>query len=188
MDNATAMGSQPSVARILAKLDVTKTFPEYVWLGPETYSHVQKVVFETFPSFCSHCKALGHKKSACLILHPHLRKFIIPKSVLITTYNNPIIVGDFDNVPLNDHNVVLDNVHLDNELLASPVKPLIDGLASCLPVFSFYISFCNSPTISPLPPCPSSRSRVRLPGPLPSPSRALAIAPVIPATASRIPR
>ncbi|KAH0451803.1 hypothetical protein IEQ34_019102 [Dendrobium chrysotoxum] len=96
-DNATAMGSQPSVARILIKLDVTKTLR-------------------------------GIKKSACLILHPHLRKFVVPKSVLATTDNNPIIVGDFDNVPLNDHNVVLDNVHLDNELLASPVKPLIDGV------------------------------------------------------------
>ncbi|KAI0501645.1 hypothetical protein KFK09_016590 [Dendrobium nobile] len=64
-DNATAAGSRPSVARILVELDVTKTFPDSVWLGPEKLGYVQKVVFECMPGFCSSCKTLGHKKMDC---------------------------------------------------------------------------------------------------------------------------
>ncbi|XP_020683296.1 uncharacterized protein LOC110100216 [Dendrobium catenatum] len=64
-DNATASGSRPSVARVLVEIDVTKTFPDSVWLGPEKLGYVQKIVFECMPSFCSSCKALGHKKLVC---------------------------------------------------------------------------------------------------------------------------
>ncbi|KAI0494577.1 hypothetical protein KFK09_024718 [Dendrobium nobile] len=64
-DNATAAGSRPSVARILVELDVTKPYPNSVWLGPEKLGYVQKVVFECMPVFCSSCKTLGHKKMDC---------------------------------------------------------------------------------------------------------------------------
>ncbi|PKU78491.1 hypothetical protein MA16_Dca015772 [Dendrobium catenatum] len=65
IDNATASGSRPSVACVLVEIDVTKSFPDSVWLGPEKLGYVQKVIFEGMPNFCSFCKALGHKKLEC---------------------------------------------------------------------------------------------------------------------------
>ncbi|KAL0912310.1 hypothetical protein M5K25_018274 [Dendrobium thyrsiflorum] len=41
-DNATTVGFRPSVACILVELDVTKKYPESVWLGPEKYRYIQK--------------------------------------------------------------------------------------------------------------------------------------------------
>ncbi|KAL0909441.1 hypothetical protein M5K25_020313 [Dendrobium thyrsiflorum] len=38
-DNATTVGSQPSVARVLVELDITKRYPNKVWLGPEKYAN-----------------------------------------------------------------------------------------------------------------------------------------------------
>ncbi|PKU86880.1 hypothetical protein MA16_Dca017308 [Dendrobium catenatum] len=64
-DNATASGSRPSVARVLVEIDVTKSFPDSVWLGLEKLWYVQKVIFEGMPNFCLFCKALGHKKLDC---------------------------------------------------------------------------------------------------------------------------
>lgn len=49
-----------SVARILVELDISKSHPNYVWLDPEKFGYIQKVILEGFPSFCSHCKAVGH--------------------------------------------------------------------------------------------------------------------------------
>ncbi|KAL0912845.1 hypothetical protein M5K25_016255 [Dendrobium thyrsiflorum] len=100
-DNATAVGSKPSVAPILIELGITK-------------------------NFCSHFKALGHKKVECLILHPHLRKSDIPK--LGSEMNNSLVlVRDSYKMLLNDHNSTLDNVHLGKgSLMISPIKPLSD--------------------------------------------------------------
>ncbi|XP_020678725.1 uncharacterized protein LOC110096915 [Dendrobium catenatum] len=64
-DNATAVGSRPSIARILVELDISKNYPDSVWLGPEKLGYVQKVVLEGMPNFCLHCKVVGHKKSEC---------------------------------------------------------------------------------------------------------------------------
>ncbi|KAI0530955.1 hypothetical protein KFK09_000504 [Dendrobium nobile] len=72
-DNATAVGSRPSVARILVVLDISKNYPDSVWLGPEKLGYVQKVVLEGMPNFCLHCKVVGHKKSECPKLNPNVR-------------------------------------------------------------------------------------------------------------------
>ncbi|KAH0453043.1 hypothetical protein IEQ34_017367 [Dendrobium chrysotoxum] len=70
---------------------------------------------------------LGNQKTECLILYPHLRKYVVSKSNQIIADNEPIIVRDSNNVPLNDQNNVLDNVHLLNDSLVSLTKTLTDG-------------------------------------------------------------
>ncbi|KAL0914258.1 hypothetical protein M5K25_014586 [Dendrobium thyrsiflorum] len=61
------------VAWILVELDIIKHYPDSIWIGPKKYGYVQKVVFSDFPSFCDHCKVLGHSKNDCCYLHPNLR-------------------------------------------------------------------------------------------------------------------
>ncbi|KAL0921149.1 hypothetical protein M5K25_008193 [Dendrobium thyrsiflorum] len=83
IDNATAMGSRPSVVRVLVEIDVTKQYPASIWLGPKKYGYVQKVVMDDFTEFCDHCKMLGHCKSQCYHLNPHLRKTNVVKAKTI---------------------------------------------------------------------------------------------------------
>ncbi|XP_020702616.1 uncharacterized protein LOC110114173 [Dendrobium catenatum] len=71
-DNATAVGSRPSVARLLVELDISKSHPDSVWLGPENLGYVQKIVYEGLPNYCLHCKAVGHKRTECIKLFPNL--------------------------------------------------------------------------------------------------------------------
>ncbi|KAH0453055.1 hypothetical protein IEQ34_017379 [Dendrobium chrysotoxum] len=59
IDTATSIGSRPSLTCVLVELDVTKSYPDRVWLGPESSGYVQHVVMEDFPPFCSLCKKLG---------------------------------------------------------------------------------------------------------------------------------
>ncbi|KAI0507098.1 hypothetical protein KFK09_013216 [Dendrobium nobile] len=65
IDTATAIGSRTSLARVLVELDVTKSYPARVWLGPESSGYVQHVALEDFPSFCSSCKKFGHFSGNC---------------------------------------------------------------------------------------------------------------------------
>ncbi|PKU69884.1 hypothetical protein MA16_Dca011902 [Dendrobium catenatum] len=74
-DNATSTGSRPSVARVLVEIDVTKKFPNKIWVGPENAGYVQSVVFEEFPEYCVHCSSLVHSKAGCTILHPNIIPF-----------------------------------------------------------------------------------------------------------------
>ncbi|KAL0927042.1 hypothetical protein M5K25_001195 [Dendrobium thyrsiflorum] len=73
-DNATIVGYRPFVARILVELNIFKSHPDSVWLGPEKFGYVQKVVLKGLSNFCSHYKYVGHRNSECINLHPHLRK------------------------------------------------------------------------------------------------------------------
>ncbi|KAL0906731.1 hypothetical protein M5K25_025248 [Dendrobium thyrsiflorum] len=83
IDHATSIGSRPSVARILVELDVSKQHPDKVWVGANNLGYVQSVVLENVPSYCLHCKALGHSNANCLVLHPHLVPAdIIPENVV----------------------------------------------------------------------------------------------------------
>ncbi|KAL0912162.1 hypothetical protein M5K25_018119 [Dendrobium thyrsiflorum] len=66
VDNATALGSRPSVARVLVELDVTQKFSDKVWLGPTNLGYFQQVVLEDFPSY-NKCKRLGHSVGSCQI-------------------------------------------------------------------------------------------------------------------------
>ncbi|PKU81364.1 hypothetical protein MA16_Dca017402 [Dendrobium catenatum] len=73
-DQATASVSHPSVARILVEVDISKKFPNEIWLGSELNGYFQKVEFENFPIFCMHCKMHGHNMNDCFKLHPNLKK------------------------------------------------------------------------------------------------------------------
>ncbi|KAL0908782.1 hypothetical protein M5K25_023291 [Dendrobium thyrsiflorum] len=96
IDHATSSGSRPSVARVLVELDVTKTFLDKVWVGPRNFGYIQSVVMEAFPSYCFHCKSLGHSKFECHILHPHLAK-----APIVVNKVNEII----SELPIADANV-----------------------------------------------------------------------------------
>ncbi|XP_020695165.1 uncharacterized protein LOC110108744 [Dendrobium catenatum] len=73
-DEATASITQPSIARVLVELDVSKKHPGEVWLGFELNGYFQKVEFENLLIFRSHCKMHGLGFKDCFRLHPHLRK------------------------------------------------------------------------------------------------------------------
>ncbi|KAI0499219.1 hypothetical protein KFK09_020122 [Dendrobium nobile] len=62
VDNATSVGSRPSLVRVLVELDISKTYPLQIWLGPEVSGYIQQVQMEVFPEFCVSCKRLGHPK------------------------------------------------------------------------------------------------------------------------------
>ncbi|KAL0919993.1 hypothetical protein M5K25_009089 [Dendrobium thyrsiflorum] len=70
IDNATSVGSRPPVARVLVEIDITKTYPDKVWLGPDNLGYVQQVTMEDFPSFCASCKCIGHVLGNCRDLNP----------------------------------------------------------------------------------------------------------------------
>ncbi|KAL0912632.1 hypothetical protein M5K25_018616 [Dendrobium thyrsiflorum] len=130
IDQATSVGSRPSVARILVELDVSKQHPDKVWVGPDNLGYVQSVVLENVPSYCLHCKALGHSNADCLVLHPHLAPAdFVPKSVVepvvVPIVPEVVVVDSIVQVPMGS------NVQLD-EVLASDaqvdVQANVDGL------------------------------------------------------------
>ncbi|KAL0923150.1 hypothetical protein M5K25_007198 [Dendrobium thyrsiflorum] len=65
VDNATAVGLRPSVARVLVEIDVTKKFVDKIWLGPEKLGYFQQVMLEDLPLYCAKCKRLGHSSDSC---------------------------------------------------------------------------------------------------------------------------
>ncbi|KAI0502301.1 hypothetical protein KFK09_017248 [Dendrobium nobile] len=69
-DNATVVGSRPSVARVLMELDITKQYPDHIWLGPEKLGYVQSMEMEELPKYCGRCKSIGHSKVECGNLNP----------------------------------------------------------------------------------------------------------------------
>ncbi|KAL0912744.1 hypothetical protein M5K25_018740 [Dendrobium thyrsiflorum] len=60
VDQATANKFRPYVARILVEMDITKEFPNEIWIGSEKNGYTQKIEFENFPIFCTHFKLHGH--------------------------------------------------------------------------------------------------------------------------------
>ncbi|KAL0922396.1 hypothetical protein M5K25_006379 [Dendrobium thyrsiflorum] len=65
IDSATSVGSRPSMARVLVELDITESYPNKVWIGPENLGYVQQVVMEDFPPFFASCKCIGHVVGNC---------------------------------------------------------------------------------------------------------------------------
>ncbi|PKU67293.1 hypothetical protein MA16_Dca021245 [Dendrobium catenatum] len=72
-DQATASVSRPSVARVLVELDVSKKYPNEIWLGSEVKGYFQKVEIENLPIFYYFCKMHGHAASECFKKVPNLR-------------------------------------------------------------------------------------------------------------------
>ncbi|KAL0906099.1 hypothetical protein M5K25_024563 [Dendrobium thyrsiflorum] len=119
IDNATYVGSHPSVAQILFELDITKYYPDVVWIGLDNLGYVQSIVMEDLPSFCDHCKALGHDNKECGILN-----------LGSSTVN---IVSSDGNV--NDVLETMDNVVIHNLTLVSPVNALVANASDCIETF-----------------------------------------------------
>ncbi|KAL0927754.1 hypothetical protein M5K25_001961 [Dendrobium thyrsiflorum] len=65
VDNASSVSSRSFVAHVLVKLDITKSYPDKVWLGPENLGYIQHVLMEAFPTFCASCKCIGHLSGDC---------------------------------------------------------------------------------------------------------------------------
>ncbi|XP_020699241.1 uncharacterized protein LOC110111628 [Dendrobium catenatum] len=90
-NNATASGSRPSVARVHVEIDVSKSYHDTVWLGPEKLGYVQKIVFEGVPNYCQHCKFVGHKKSECPKLFPNLHQVDASVPQPLASVSNPLL-------------------------------------------------------------------------------------------------
>ncbi|KAL0907645.1 hypothetical protein M5K25_022065 [Dendrobium thyrsiflorum] len=130
IDQATSVGSRPSVARILVELDVSKQHPDKVWVGPDNLGYVQSVVLENVPPYCLHCKALGHSNEDCVVLHLHLASAVfVPESAV-----EPVVVSLISEVVAVDSPVQAprgNDAQLE-EVLASgaqlDVQANVDGL------------------------------------------------------------
>ncbi|KAL0911338.1 hypothetical protein M5K25_019472 [Dendrobium thyrsiflorum] len=139
IDQATSVGSRPFVARILVELDVSKQHPDKVWVGPNNLGYVQSVVLENVPSYCLHCKALGHSNADCLVLHPHLAPVdIVPESVV-----EPVVVPLVPEVVAIDSAVQVpmgSNVQLDEVLWLRVLRLMFSMTISWL-VFMISVGF-----------------------------------------------
>ncbi|KAL0906162.1 hypothetical protein M5K25_024632 [Dendrobium thyrsiflorum] len=65
-------------ARVLVELDVTKKYSDFMWIGFETLGFRQCVELEEFPTYCDHCKVLGHSNVECCVLNPSLANNSLP--------------------------------------------------------------------------------------------------------------
>ncbi|KAL9448768.1 hypothetical protein AB3S75_016132 [Citrus x aurantiifolia] len=74
VDNATASGTRPSVARILVEYDISQPLLPRIWIGEGDSGFWQDVLFEKVPAYCSACRHLGHSSESCFIANPGLRK------------------------------------------------------------------------------------------------------------------
>ncbi|EOY02245.1 Uncharacterized protein TCM_016772 [Theobroma cacao] len=75
VDEATANGTRPNVARICVEYDCQKSLLDQIWIvtrsrqtGEVTGGFIQKVEFVKMPDYCTHCCHVGHNASACLVL------------------------------------------------------------------------------------------------------------------------
>ncbi|KAL0914534.1 hypothetical protein M5K25_014889 [Dendrobium thyrsiflorum] len=71
-DNATSNGLSPSVAHVLVEIDVTKRYPDHVWVGSESMGYIQMVEFEEIPLIAVIVRY------ECHILYPHLANPLFP--------------------------------------------------------------------------------------------------------------
>ncbi|WRX16204.1 protein of unknown function DUF4283 - like 6 [Theobroma cacao] len=75
VDEATAKGTRPSVARVCIEYDCQKPPIDQVWIvtrdrktGSVIGGYMQKVDFAKLPEYCSHCCHVGHGVSTCMVL------------------------------------------------------------------------------------------------------------------------
>ncbi|EOY06960.1 Uncharacterized protein TCM_021522 [Theobroma cacao] len=75
VDEATANGSRPSVARVCVEFDCRQPPLDQVWIvvqnrktGEITNGYSQRVEFAQMPAYCDHCCHVGHKETDCILL------------------------------------------------------------------------------------------------------------------------
>ncbi|KAL0909763.1 hypothetical protein M5K25_020660 [Dendrobium thyrsiflorum] len=83
-DNATSNGTRPSVARVLVDLDVTKRYPDQVWV-------------------------LGHARFECHVMNPHLAN-PIPNAVGVVVVSNKNCDDNCDPVNKDEIPISVDNI------------------------------------------------------------------------------
>ncbi|WRX14697.1 Reverse transcriptase domain - like 10 [Theobroma cacao] len=81
VDEATAKGTRPSVARVCIEYDCQKPPIDLVWIMTRDRKarsviggYMQKVEFAKLPEYCSHCCHVGHGVSTCIVLRHQLKK------------------------------------------------------------------------------------------------------------------
>ncbi|KAH0470559.1 hypothetical protein IEQ34_000282 [Dendrobium chrysotoxum] len=148
VDNATALGSRPSVALVLVEIDITKKFSDKIWIGPENLGYFQQVTMEDFPLFYSKCKRLGHSFGDC---RPPLDASLfaapsLSKSNLRATDDIVILVGDGDAGDLGDTVLIIPS---PNVAVSSPiVLPSVNPAASPIHTNGVEFSGTNSGSLA----------------------------------------
>ncbi|KAL0927251.1 hypothetical protein M5K25_001414 [Dendrobium thyrsiflorum] len=117
------MGVRPSIARVLVEIDVTKKYSDFVWICSKTLGFRQRVELEDFPSYCDHCKVLGHSNVECCVLNPSLATSSLPCEECVVKpaggiipLVDPVIVdvsGKYTKVMPVEHSVLVNNVPVD---------------------------------------------------------------------------
>eukprot|EP00258_Populus_trichocarpa_P025573 XP_024441592.1 uncharacterized protein LOC112324175 [Populus trichocarpa] len=75
-DMLTSIRSRLSYARVLIELDLMVDLPPSINITlPNIVDLVQKVVYETLPKFCKHCRVLRHTTSACSKAPANVEKY-----------------------------------------------------------------------------------------------------------------
>jgi len=65
-DKLTATKERVSYARVLVEVDLLANLRSSVNVTlPNGSTHIQRIIYETLPKFCKHCKVLGHSTGAC---------------------------------------------------------------------------------------------------------------------------
>lgn len=73
LDLASMQKTRGSVAKVKMQVDLTQDRPHHVWLGFDEDQDVNgdgqwlEVVFEDLPTYCLHCKHLGHEEYYCIV-------------------------------------------------------------------------------------------------------------------------
>ncbi|XP_009600554.1 uncharacterized protein [Nicotiana tomentosiformis] len=71
LDLASMQKTRGSVAKAKMQVNLTQFRPHHVWLGFDEDQDVNgdrqwlEVVYEDLPTYCSHCKYLGHEEYSC---------------------------------------------------------------------------------------------------------------------------
>ncbi|KAL0404117.1 UNVERIFIED_CONTAM: hypothetical protein Sradi_2052500 [Sesamum radiatum] len=65
LDEPTADGFRPSMARVCVEIDLMKPRPASIWIGTEGKYFSQQVLYECCPKYCTQCRHLGHSIEEC---------------------------------------------------------------------------------------------------------------------------
>ncbi|KAL0903853.1 hypothetical protein M5K25_025907 [Dendrobium thyrsiflorum] len=124
IDHATACGLRPSVTCVLVELDITKCYPNRVWLGPKMFGYIQQVKMEVFLPFVFIVHPLGTTAAAIVEISNNTINATITH---VLSSADLVITGDVSNANV----VALDELNniatLNSTLLVPSSKFLIGG-------------------------------------------------------------
>ncbi|PKU77647.1 hypothetical protein MA16_Dca013439 [Dendrobium catenatum] len=105
VDSATSVGSQPSVARVLVELDISKSYHSQIWLGPERSGYIQQLQMEVFT--CELNRVVNQDSSGYANFISHLNSDLLasdfpgaPK-VISSMFPNVCVMGPLVEVSVN---------------------------------------------------------------------------------------